>query len=395
MGYDFTSYVDRNGTGADKWELMHKLHPNVDEGVLPLSVADMEFKSAPEIYEGLIDYLKTSPILGYTSAPAGYLEAIVNWQEKRHNWEVKKEWIVSTPNVVAAMHAAIQAFSNEGDGVIIFQPVYKPFSETIKGTSRVVTNVPLIEEEGYYTIDFDRFEEEAKKSENKVVLFCSPHNPVGRVWTKEELERLAEIALQNDLIVLSDEIWNDLVHPHQKHTVLHKVNKALQDRLVIFTSASKTFNLAGIAAANTFISNKDLRDKFCTELQTSHLTSVNHLGFEAVRLAYTHGEKWLDALNEVVYSNQAMVQKFFEENEPRIKAPISEGTYVQWLDFRALDMSEKERSELLVEAQFFTNPGRIFGAEGNGFERINVAVPETSLRDLLNRLLVALRENQQ
>lgn len=395
MNYDFTSYVDRNDTGADKWELMHSLNPNVDEGVLPLSVADMEFKSAPEIYDGLINYLQTSPILGYTSATTGYLDAIIHWQEKRHNWEVKKEWIVSTPNVVAAMHAAIKAFSDEGDGVIIFQPVYKPFSETIKGTNRVVTNVSLIEEESYYTIDFDQFEEQAKKPENKVLLFCSPHNPVGRVWTQEELERLAEIALQNDLIVLSDEIWNDLVHPNQNHTVLHKVNKALQDRLVIFTSASKTFNLAGIAAANTFISNEDLREKFCVELQKSHLTGVNHLGFEAVRLAYTHGEKWLDALNQVVYSNQAMVQQFFEENEPRIKAPISEGTYVQWLDFRALNLSEKERSELLVEAQFFTNPGRMFGAEGNGFERINVALPEASLKSLLNRLLIALGAHQE
>ena len=392
MNYDFTSYVNRDNTGAVKWELMHQLNPNVDEGVLPLSVADMEFKSAPEIYEGLIDYLKTAPILGYTSAPEDYLEAIVNWQEKRHNWIVEKEWIISTPNVVAAMHAAIQAFSNKGDGVIIFQPVYKPFSETIQGNNRVVSNVSLIEKDGYYTIDFEQFEKAAKKPENKILLFCSPHNPVGRVWYQEELERLANIALQNDLIVLSDEIWNDLVHPKQNHTVLHQVNKDLQDRLVIFTSASKTFNLAGIAAANTFISNKEMREKFLDALQKSHLTGVNHLGFEAVRLAYTHGEKWLDELNKVVYSNQTMVKQFFKGNEPRIKAPISEGTYVQWLDFRALNLEDKERSELLIEAQFFTNPGSMFGVEGIGFERINVAMPEASLKDLLNRLLDTLQK---
>lgn len=390
MSYDFTSYIDRNNTGANKWEWMHQLNPNVDEGVLPLSVADMEFKSAPEIYEGLADYMKTAPIMGYTSAPAAYLEAVMNWQAKRHHWDVEQDWIVATPNVVAAMYAAIQASSNEGDGVIIFQPVYKPFSDTIKGANRVVTNVSLIEEEGYYTIDFDQLEKEAKKTENKVLLFCSPHNPVGRVWTQEELERLVEIAVANDLIVLSDEIWNDLVHPEQTHIVLHKINKELQDRLVIFTSASKTFNLAGIAAANTFISNKELRGKFVRELQNNHLMSVNHLGYEAVRLAYTHGEKWLDELNEVVYSNQKMVQEFFEENEPRIKAPISEGTYVQWLDFRDLAFEEEERTKLLIEAQFFTNPGGMFGAEGVGFERINVALPEASLKDLLHRLVQAL-----
>ncbi len=392
MKYDFTSYVDRRGTGSSKWAMMKQLHPQVEEGVVPLSVADMEFKSAPAIYDGLVDYLKAGPILGYTHAPTGYLEAVVDWQKKRHDWKIEKEWITATPNVVAAIYAAIKAFSKKGEGVIQFQPVYKPFRETIKGAKRSVVNVPLLEEAGYYTIDFEQFEVEAKKAENKLLLFCSPHNPVGRVWTAEELERLADIAVQNDLVVLSDEIWYDLTQPHHPHTVLHKINKKLQDQLVTFTSASKSFNLAGIAAANTMISNEELKKQFQEELQANHLAGVNVLGFEAVRLAYTEAEDWLDELNQVVYANQTFVKNFFEKNYPEIKAPISEGTYVQWLDFRALNLNEKERTKLLIEAQFFTNNGHIFGQEGSGFERINVALPKASLEKLLNRLVDALDE---
>lgn len=391
MTYDFTSFVDRRNTGAAKWTLMKEANPNVEEGVLPLSVADMEFRSAPEIYEGLANYLKKSPILGYTHATDAYLEAIVQWQKRRHQWEIKKDWIVSSPGVVTAMHAAIKAFSAENDGIIIFQPVYNPFMATIQENNRKIVNVPLIEKSGNYTIDFEHFEEEASKVENKILLFCSPHNPVGRVWTVEELERLAEISVQNDLLVISDEIWNDLVPKTQTHTVFHTVNKTLQDRLITYTSASKTFNLAGIAAANTIISNAELRDKFQKELQLNHLASVNHLGFEAVRLAYTQAENWLDELNEIVAENQELVQQFFKKHYPKIKAPISEGTYVQWLDFRALEMNEKERADFLTQAQFFSNPGGMFGPEGEGYERINVALPKATLEKTLNRLLEALQ----
>lgn len=391
MTYDFTSFVDRKGTGSNKWELMYDWNDEVEDGVLPLSVADMEIKSAPEIYAGLIDYLQEAPILGYTSATDQYLEAVVEWMDQRHQWTIEKEWLANTPGVVAAIHAAIRAFSKEDDGVIIFKPVYYPFMQTIEENNRRLVNVPLNEEEGYYTIDFDTFEKEARKSENKVLLFCSPHNPVGRVWTEEELTKLAEIATANDLIVISDEVWFDLVQPNKIHTVLHKVNKDLQDRLITCTSASKTFNLAGISTSNIVISNEKMREIFKEEINRAHLSSVNIFGYVATQVAYTQAESWLDELNEFIYDNQQFVHDFFQEHYPEIKAPVSEGTYVQWLDFRALELDDLELDEFLHEHQFFPNPGYVFGKEGSGFARINVALPKENLEKALNHLLTGLK----
>lgn len=394
--YDFTTVVDRSNTGAHKWNAMKTSNPEVEEGVLPLSVADMELKSAPEIYEGLIDYLKEEPILGYTGATDAFLEAVVKWQEKRHQWIIEKDWIVNTPGVVAAMDVAIRAFSEPGDGVIIFRPVYFPFTQTVEANNREVVNVPLNEEDGYYTIDFEAFEKAAAQSENKILLFCNPHNPVGRVWTEEELAKIAKIAVEHDLYVVSDEIWNDLIHPDHNHRVLHQINFDLQKQLITCTSASKTFNLAGISASNIIISNKDLRERFVKEANESHLGAINVFGYKATELAYTKGEEWLEELLELISSNQEMVKTFFETNYPKVKAPVSEGTYVQWLDFREVDFKDhKEREAFLNEAQFFINPGYIFGEEGRGFERINVALPQKELEKLLNRLLEALKEREQ
>lgn len=395
MSYDFTSYVDRQGTGSHKWEAMYEANAEVDKGILPLSVADMEIKSAPEIYTGLVSYLQVEPILGYSGATPEYLEAVVDWQKRRHDWEIKKKWIVSTPGVVAAMHTAIKAFSNEGDGVIIFRPVYYPFSHTIENNDRKLVNVPLLEEDGYYTIDFDAFEKVAAQAENKVLLFCSPHNPIGRVWTEAELTRLADIAVRNDLLVISDEIWYDFTQPNQTHTILHKVNEDLQSRLLTLTSASKSFNLAGTYTSNIIISDEGLRNKFAEELTDAHLSSVNILGYEATRIAYTEAEPWLDELNELVHSNQQMVHEFFKNNYPKIKAPVSEGTYVQWLDFGALEMDPEERTTFLHEAQCFTNPGSVFGEEGNDYERFNVALPKDALQKILDQLLEALLNREK
>ena len=205
MTYNFTNRIDRKGTGSSKWNQMIGWNDDVDEGVLPLSVADMELYNPPEIYEGLIKFMEKKPILGYTGPTEEFLGAVVDWQAKRHNWTIEKEWIVNTSGVVAAFNAAIRAFSDVGDGVIVFRPVYYPFGGAISSNNRQEVNVPLIEDNGYYTIDFDEFEIVASKPENKLLLFCSPHNPVGRVWTKAELEKLAEIALKHDLIVISDE----------------------------------------------------------------------------------------------------------------------------------------------------------------------------------------------
>lgn len=392
MKYDFTTRVNRRNTGSLKWEQMYEWNPNVSDDVIPLSVADMEFKNPPEIMDGLKDFLDDA-ILGYTGPYESFLNAVVEWQKRRHNWDIEKEWIVNTQGILSAFYTAIRAFSEKGDGVIIFRPVYYPFGMSIEDNERTEVNVPLIHNNGEYTIDFERFEEVAADPKNKILLFCSPHNPVGRVWRKEELEKLAEIAVKHDLYVISDEVWYDFVMPGYTHTVLATVNKKLNEKLITCTAPSKTFNLAGMMTSNIIISNEEVREKFRRELEIVRGDMVGILGFKACELAYTKSESWFEELLKVIDTNQRLVHNFFKENFPQITAPLIEGTYVQWIDFNALGMTNEELEEFLhMEAEFFTDEGYIFGEEGNGFERINLALPTDALEEALDRLVVALKE---
>ncbi|MDY0404197.1 MalY/PatB family protein [Virgibacillus sp. 179-BFC.A HS] len=392
MKYDFTTRVNRKNTGAAKWEQMYQWNPNVSEGVIPLSVADMELKNPPEVIDGLKDFLGDA-VLGYTGSYPAFEQAVVNWQKKRHNWDIKKEWIVNTQGVVSAFYAAIRAFTKKDDGVIIFRPVYYPFAAAIEDNQRTEVNVPLLKHDGDYTIDFEGFEKAAADPNNKILIFCSPHNPVGRVWTKDELEKLAEIAVKHDLYVVSDEIWYDLVMPGYEHTVLATVNEKLNDKLITCTAPSKTFNLAGLLTSNTIISNDDLREKFNQALAVVRANMVGVLGYKACELAYTKSEAWLDELLQLIDTNQRLVHDYFEENFPEIKAPLIQGTYLQWVDFNALGMTDEELENFMhMEAEFFTDEGYIFGKEGSGFERINLALPTDALEEALNRLGAALRK---
>lgn len=390
MTYDFETRVDRKGTGAKKWDQMLEWNPNVSEDVIPLSVADMEFKNAPEIIEGLQEYLNDA-VLGYTVPYDSFLQAVVDWQQKRHNWTVEKGWIVNTPGVVAAIYAAIRVLTEKDDGVMVFRPVYYPFVSAITDNDRTEVNIPLINQNGHYVIDFDAFEKAASKPQNKLLILCSPHNPVGRVWTKEELTRLADICVEHDIYVVSDEVWYDVVMPGNTHTVLHTVNEKLTERLITCTAPSKTFNLAGLVTSNIFISNPKLREAFVQDIQKARSDMIGTLGYKGCELAYTQSEEWLDELITVIDRNQTLVHDFFNERFPQIKAPKIEGTYVQWLDFRELGLSHSELEEFLhMEAEFFTNEGYVFGTEGSGFERVNVALPTDALEEALERLGAAL-----
>jgi len=378
--------------GALKWEQMYEWNPDVSEDVIPLSVADMEFKNPPEVVEGLKDFLYEA-VLGYTGPYDAFLDAVVGWQKRRHNWKIEKEWIVNTAGIVAAFYTAIRAFSEKGDGVIIFRPVYYPFEMAINDNERTEVNVPLIHQDGDYTIDFDRFEEVAKNPDNKILLFCSPHNPVGRVWRKDELKRLADIAVENDLFVISDEVWYDFVMPGYEHTVLATLNEALHDKLITCTAPSKTFNLAGMMTSNIIISNEEVREKFREELGIVRGDMIGILGYKACELAYTKSEAWLDELLQVIDTNQHLIHDYFKEHFPEIKAPLVEGTYLQWVDFNALEMTNEEMEAFMhMEAEFFTDEGYIFGKEGSGFERINLAVPTDLLEKALHRLGNAIKE---
>lgn len=389
MDYDFKTILDRS-KDSTKWKLMHEYNKDI-ENVVPLSVADMEFKLAPEIRDGLKEYLDEA-VFGYSYPPQTYYDAVIYWMKKHHNFDIKKEWIVNTSGVVVAIYNAIKAFSNENDGVIVFTPVYYPFFETIKKSNRKVVECPLINENLEYKIDFDKFEELASKSENKILLFSSPHNPVGRVWKKEELLRLQDIIIDNDLILLSDEIHSDIVFSPNRHTVFQTLSKELQQRSVTFTSASKTFNLAGANLSNIIISNDTMKEKFQKEINDNFISSISPFSYKAFELAYTKAEGWYEQMLKVVYENQKMVCDFFKEKFPDIKTKISEGTYLMWIDFRNLKMEDEMLSTFLKDkAGWFLDDGYIFGENARGFERVNVAASKETIQNSLNRLERALK----
>lgn len=390
MKFDFTTRVNRQGQGSMKWEDMYNKKSDVSEGVVPLSVADMEFHHPDKLIDGLCDHLRTS-ILGYTAATDSFKESVVNWMKKRHNFEIEKDWIVNTSGIVPAFFNAIREFTNEGDGIIIMSPVYYPFYNAINFQNRKLVDCPLVEKDGYYTIDYDLFDKLSK--ENKVLLFCSPHNPVGRVWKEEELKKLAEIIKKNNVFLLSDEIHFDLIMPGYKHTVFQTIDEEIADNMITFTAPSKSFNIAGMGLSNIIIKNDKIREKFVQGLGNTASYPFTAMGFKACEIVYNECEDWLDECVEVINTNQRLVNEFFEKKHPEIKAPLIEGTYLQWMDFRSLGLDYKELEDFMInKAELFLDEGYIFGENGKGYERINLAAPTEVIKEALERLDKALNE---
>lgn len=391
MKYDFTTLIDRKYQGSVKWQDMYAKNPDVGNGVVPLSVADMEFINAPEIREGLKKYID-STILGYTFANESFYDALISWMKRRHNFHIEKEWVINSAGVVPAFFNAIKTFSKEGEGVIIMPPVYYPFFNAINLQKRKLLACPLINTKGYYTINFDLLDEIAAKKESKILLFCSPHNPVGRVWTKKELSRLAEIVIKHDLLLLSDEIHHDLIMPGYKHIVTQTLSEELAERTITMTAPSKTFNLAGMSLSNTLIKNQKLREEFKKGLDEACGTTYTALGYKSCEIAYNQCEEWLGECIAVINENRKLLHNFFKENFPSIVAPLIEGTYLQWVDFRSLGMNAEELEDFMInKAELFLDEGYIFGSEGKGFERFNLAVPTDVIKRSLERLKTALR----
>lgn len=391
MKYDFESLVDRRNLGSAKWMDMINKNPLVSADVVPLSVADMEFKHPRKLIEALKTYLDTS-ILGYTMADDNFYEAVIAWLKRRHNFKVEKEWIVNTSGVVPAFFNAIRNLSDENNGVIVFSPVYYPFYKAINNQKRRLVDCPLINNKGHYEIDFDLFDKQACKKENKILLFCSPHNPVGRVWSKKELEALADIIIKNDLILLSDEIHSDLIMKGFKHTVFQTISEELSQRTITMTAPSKSFNLAGMGLSNIIIKNEKLREKFKEGLMNTGQVPLTALSYKACEIAYNQCEDWLDECISVIDKNQRLVHDFFKNFYPQIKACLIEGTYLQWIDFRGLNIDYKELEKFMVcEAELFLDEGYIFGDNGKGFERMNLAVPSKVIENSLKRLDRALK----
>ena len=386
MKYDFETLVDRSHCGSGKWDAMRQLKPDLSPGVVPLSVADMEFKNAPEIAQGLKAYMDQN-ILGYTSPTREYRETVCAWMETRHNWHIEPQWIVGTHGVVEALMFAVKAFCQPGDGVIICTPVYYPFYMAIENHGCQVVRCPLVYEDNAYSIDFGLLEQLAAQENNKMLILCSPHNPVGRVWTPEELKQITGICRKHQVRIISDEIHFDIIMPGHSHTVISTV--APEDGIIVCTAPSKTFNLAAMQTSNIIIPNEEDRQRF---QEVAGHNGPPALGLEACRVAYTQCGAWMEQMIQAVHANYQLAVAFIRERLPEIKPVELQGTYLLWLDCTALGKTKEELEELMVQkAELFLDEGYVFGEEGAGFERVNLAAPQWVIQAALERLEKAVR----
>lgn len=384
MKYDFDEIIDRRNTDCLKYDFAAE--QGMPEDVLPLWVADMDFRTAPGIIERTVEDAKFG-IYGYTESKDDYFRAVAAWYEDYFDWKVEKSWLVKTPGIVFAISVAIQALTQKGDAVIIQQPVYYPFSAVIKDNGRTLVNSELVLREGHYEIDFKDFEQKIIENKVKLFILCSPHNPVGRVWTIEELRKLGEICLKYDVKVVSDEIHSDFVYEGRKHYVFAAVDSAFEQNCIICTAPSKTFNLAGLQASNIFIPNPQIRKAFERQVSVVGYSQLNMIGLHACQAAYETGREWLEELKLYLKGNLDYVRDYLEENLTQIKLIEPEGTYLIWLDCRGLGLSEEKLEELIVhKAKLWLDAGTIFGKAGKGFERINIACPRAVLEEAMKRL---------
>lgn len=387
---NFNIVVNRKNTNCLKYDFA--VRRGRPENVLPLWVADMDFKVAPEITQA-IEKRVAHGIFGYSEVKEEYFEAVAAWMEQKHGWHVEEDWLVKTPGVVFALAMAVQAFTEPGDAVIIQQPVYYPFSEVIADNGRrIVDNTLELKEGGKYHINFEDFEQKVKENHVKLFLLCSPHNPVGRVWTKEELKKIAAICRKYDVIVVSDEIHEDFVF-NGKHQVFADLSEDAKNRTITCTAPSKTFNLAGLQVSNIWIANPKLREKFKKQIAAAGYSQLNTLGLTACEAAYRYGGEWHAELLGYLKSNLNFLREFLQTRLPEVKLIEPEGTYLVWLDFGSLGLTEEQREELLTKkAGIWLDSGAIFGAAGEGFERINIACPRSILKDALERIERAVRQ---
>ena len=386
--YDFDIVHDRRNTDCIKWDFGMQRKGRDD--LLPLWVADMDFKLPDEVLKDITDRVQHG-IFGYTDPGDKYRNIVRDWYSRRHGISFDGKDIVVTPGVVYAIALAIRAFTSPGDAVIIQQPVYYPFSGTIKANDRKVVNNQLILKDGHYEIDFDDFEKKIVDNDVKMFLLCSPHNPVGRVWTKEELTRLAEICQKHDVYVFADEIHSDFVYPGHRHTSFLSLPKEYTEKLILGTSSSKTFNMAGLQVSNIIIPNEEVRKAFERENGATGYSQPNALGMVATMSVYEKGEEWLDELIEYLQGNISYVREFLKEKLPKVKLIEPEGTYLIWLDFTEVTDDHKELEDIIVNrSKLWLDPGIIFGSETALFERINIACPRVILKQAMEQLYEGL-----
>jgi len=382
MAFDFDRPVDRRGTLSYKWDQSEKLFGASD--VLPLWVADMDFPSPPAVVEAIRRRAEEG-IYGYTIRDEAYTDAVLDWFRRRHGWDIPREWLVDTPGVVTALSLAVELFTEPGDRVILQSPVYYPFYDVIRMNSREVAKNPLVIRDGRYETDWDQLEG-LMRDGARMLLLCSPHNPGGRVWSREELVRLGELALKYGVFVASDEIHCDLVFRGHRHVPFASLSEAFARNSITCLAPTKTFNLPGIPASFAVIPDPERRRRFVARMKALSLHMASFFAPTAVKAAYGHGAEWLDAMLDYVWGNVEYALAFFAERLPELKPMRPEGTYLLWVDCRALGLDAQGIKDLMYRgAKVAFSEGSVFGSEGEGFVRINLACPRAMLREALER----------
>ncbi len=389
MAYDFDKIIERKKTNSLKYDFA--VERKKPEDVLPLWVADMDFQAPKEVIDALIKSVNHG-IFGYSDVKGEYFNAVYNWYKNYFNWDIEQKWLVKTPGIVYAITIAIKAFTKENDCILIQQPVYYPFSESILRNNRKLINNSLVFENNKYTIDFEDFEKKIIENNIKLFLLCSPHNPVGRVWTKNELTKLGDICLKYKVTVVSDEIHGDFTYDGYTHHVFANIKPEFSKIAVTCTAPSKTFNIAGLQVSNIFIEDTALRKAFINEYNKSGYSQLNSLGLVACQAAYEHGREWLDELKIYLKSNLDYARAFFAERLPQIKLIEPQGTYLIWLDCSDLGLSDEELNDIIInKAKLWLDSGTMFGKDGEGFQRINIACPRKTLKKALEQLENAVK----
>ncbi|MEH7525440.1 MalY/PatB family protein [Bacillus sp. JJ1503] len=381
--FDFDKMINRENTSSVKWGMTQQVFGTSD--VLPMWVADMDFAPPSEVKDALLDRVHHG-VFGYTYPSTSTADSIKQWLQNRHSWNVESEWILYNLGVVPSIATAIEAYTAPGDKVMLQSPVYAPFFDMIKKNNREVVNSPLKLINNRFEIDYADFEDRLKEGV-KLFLLCNPHNPGGRVWTKEELQKIGELCHQYHCLILSDEIHSDLVFKQNKHIPIASLDNKFSEITITCIAPTKTFNLAGLQASAVIISNKELREGFQKVLQRQGFFSLPTFGAIGMEAAYQHGDSWLDELLEYLHENIATAKSFIEKHLPSIKVMEPEGTYLLWLNCRGLDLSDEDiRERLLYKGKLALEPGKKYGPGGEGFVRMNIACPREMLLDGLERL---------
>ncbi|NLJ58910.1 MAG: pyridoxal phosphate-dependent aminotransferase [Tissierellia bacterium] len=381
--YDFDKVIKRVGTNSYKWDMVAREYDRDD--LLPMWIADMDFEIAPEIIQA-VKKRADHKTYGYTYPSDNFYDSIIKWNEKRNSYHVKREWMNVSTGVVPSIKAAIYGFTEKEDKILIQTPVYPPFHRSITQAKREIVTSPLIFDGNNYTIDFQDFENKIK-SGVKLFILCNPHNPIGRVWTKEELSKMTDLCYENNVKILSDEIHSDIILKGYKHTVINTVSEKAKNISLVCQSPSKTFNIAGLSTSFIIVENEVLRKQMWDSAAALGIDSVNLFGLTAVEAAYTYGEKWLDEMLLYIEANGEFVVNYIKEKLPKIKTYKPQATYLMWLDFRACNLSQGDLMNKLINgARVVLNSGTDFGEEGQGFVRLNIGCSKAMLKECLDRI---------